>query len=211
MVRRRISFFVFCFAVFCVGDTGANELGGNTSWQFRTPAERQVALGTVELINRYNNGYFQQWNNNYTYNTYNSTSSVVNGDQTNCSLSSSALGNSGSTSGYASTSSPSITSNPNAAASAVGNQASGTSAGGVGTTASPLNAVQDSYRSPVAAGVSGTVSNAGAGQLGAGGSSSSQILNSAQSVSQSPSVSNVAGSSACSGVLSGRRSGNRSR
>ena len=198
-----------CLAA-AAGDAPANELGGNTSWQFRTPADRQVSIGTVDLINRYNGNYYQQWNNSYTYNTYNSSSSVVNGDQTNCSLSSSATGNSGSTSGYASTSSPSILSNPSTGATATGNQTSGSSAGSAGTTTAPLNSVQDSYGSPVGAAVTGTVSSAGAGQLNAGSSSSSQILNSTQSATNSPSVSNVAGSSACAGV-GGRRSSSRSR
>jgi hypothetical protein len=189
----------------------ANELGGNTSWQFRTPADRSVSLGTVDLINRYRGNYFQQWNNNYTYNTYNSSSSVVQGDQTNCSLSSSATGNSGSTSGYASTSSPSILSNPSTGATAAGNQTTGSSAGGTGTMTAPLNSIQDSFGSPVGAAVTGTVSSAGVGQLNSGSSSSSQILNSTQSATSSPSVSNVSGSSACSGVGATRRSSSRSR
>lgn len=197
-------------AAAAAGDAAANELGGNTSWQFRTPADRQVSIGTVDLINRYNGNYYQQWNNSYTYNTYNSSSSVVNGDQTNCSLSSSATGNSGSTSGYASTSSPSILSNPSTGATAAGNQTSGSSAGSAGTTTAPLNSVQDSYGSPVGAAVTGTVSSAGVGQLNSGSSSSSQILNSTQSATSSPSVSNVSGSSACAGV-GGRRSSSRSR
>ncbi|WP_431303420.1 hypothetical protein [Sediminicoccus sp. BL-A-41-H5] len=196
--------------VAAAGGAVANELGGNTSWQFRTPADRQVSLGTVDLINRYRGNYFQQWNNSYTYNTYNSTSSVVNGDQTNCSLNSSAIGNSGSTSGYASTSSPSILSNPSTGATAAGNQTSGSSAGGLGTMTAPLNSVQDSYGSPVGAAVTGTVSSAGVGQLNSGSSSSSQILNSTQNATSSPSVSNVSGSSACAGV-GVRRSSSRSR
>lgn len=211
--RKLIVAGLLVFGCLLTGMGGAvgNELGGNTSWQFRTPADRQVSLGTVDLINRYRGNYFQQWNNSYTYNTYNSTSSVLNGDQINCSLSSNATGNSGSTSGYASTSSPSVLSSPSTAATAAGNQTSGSSGGSSGTSAGPLNSVQDSYGSPVNAGVTGTSSSAGVGQLNSGRSSSSQVLNSTQSALNSPSVASVAGSSACAGIGGAGRSSGRSR
>ncbi len=196
------------FAVLIAGVAGvggglssvhANELGGNTGYQFITPSDRSVAIGAADLMGKYGGGYYQQWQNNYTYNTYNSTSSVINGNQVNCSLSSSATGNSGSTSGYASTASPSVSSTPSVSSYAAGNQASGSTAGSTGTLAAPLNSVQGAYGSPVGSAVTGTVSSAGVGQLNSGFSSSTQALNTNQSATNSPATSAVANSSACSG------------
>lgn len=181
----------------------ANELGGNISWQFRTAADRAANVAVVDLMGRQNGGFYNQWNNNYTYNTYNSTVTTTNigGNQVNCNLANTATGNAGTTSGYAATASPSVSSAPSTSASALGNSASGATAGGSGTLAAPLNSVQDSYLSPVGASVMGTVSSAGVGQLNSGTSTSSQVLNSSQANSGSNTSASTANSSACSGAV----------
>jgi hypothetical protein len=189
----------------------ANEPGSNLGWQFMGPAARSVGVSTLDLMSRQNGGYFNQWQNNYTYNTDNSTTTVYGGGQTNCTLSTTAIGNTGSPTGYSSTASPSVASSPSTSAYAAGNQASGSTTGGGGNLTAPLNTVQDSYGSPVGASVSGAVSSAGVGQLNSGTSTSSQILNNNQSNTASPTSSSVANSSACSGTVGQTMSGSRRR
>lgn len=198
----------------CVALTSAasaNEPGSNLGWQFPGAAARSVGVSTLDLMQRHNGGYYNQWQNNYTYNTDNSVTSIYGGGQVNCTLTTTSTGNSGSPTGYASTASPSVTSTPSTSSYAAGNQASGTTTGAGGTLTAPLNTVQDSYRSPVGASVSGTVSSAGVGQLDSGVSTSSQILNNNQSNTSSPTSSSVANSSACSGQVGTTRTGSRAR
>jgi hypothetical protein len=185
--------------------SAANEIGGNLGWGFRGTADRSVAVSSEDMRQRHNGSYYQQWNVNNTYNTYNSSSSVINGNQTNCTLSAAATGNQGTTSSYASTASPAVTSTPQTSAYATGNQSNGSYSGAGGTLTAPLNSVQDSYGSPVGSGVTGTVSSAGVGQLSSGLTSSSQVLNSNQGSTGSPTVATVSRSSACSGSVGGQQ------
>lgn len=179
---------------------GANEFGGNTSWAAPAAADVANQEAISNMLQDRAGGYYKQWNNSQTYNSYNTTATNIAGNQVNCTLSSSAVGNSGSTSGYASTSSPTVTSTPTTGAYSTGNSTAGSASGGSGTTASPLNSNQANYGSPVASSVTGTVSSAGVGSLSAGGSTSTQVLNSTQSNASSPQVSSISNSSACSGV-----------
>jgi hypothetical protein len=185
--------------------SAANEIGGNLGWGFRNSTDRSVAITSEDIRQRRNGSYYQQWNTTNNYNTYNSTSSVINGNQTNCNLSAAATGNQGTTSSYASTASPTVTSTPQTSAYATGNQANGTYSGAGGTLTAPLNSVQDSYGSPVGSGVTGTVSSAGVGQLSSGLTSSSQVLNSNQGSTGSPTVATVTRSSACAGSAAGQQ------
>jgi len=189
----------------------ANEIGGNLGWGFRSGGDRSVGIAAEDMRQRHNGSYYQQWTTNNTYNTYNSTSSVVNGNQTSCNLSAAATGNQGTTSSYASTASPTVTSTPQTSAYATGNQSNGSYSGAGGTLTAPLNSVQDSYGSPVGSGVTGTVSSAGVGQLSSGGTSSSQVLNSNQGSTGSPTLATVTRSSACAGTASGGGSGRQTR
>lgn len=189
----------------------ANEPGSNLGWQFQGAAARSVGVSTLDLMSRQSGGYYNQWQNNYTYNTDNSTTTVFGGGQTNCSLATTATGNSGSPTGYSSNASPSIASSPSTSAYAAGNQASGSTTGTGGNLTAPLNTVQDSYGSPVGASVSGTVSSAGVGQLNSGTSTSSQILNNNQSNTASPTSASVSSSSACSGTVGQTITGSRRR
>eukprot|EP01037_Dinobryon_pediforme_P001371 gene1371-1390_t len=203
LVHRRAATLAAATALsFALPSAGqANELGGNSGYQFQSAQERSVAAANADLVQKYGGGYYQQWHttNNYTYNTNNTSTSVINGNQVNCTLSSSATGNAGTTSGYASTASPQVSSAPGVSSSALGNSSSGATSGSSGTLAAPLNSVQSSYGSPVGSAVTGTVSSAGVGQLSTGYSSSTQALNSNQSATASPSTSLISNSSACSG------------
>lgn len=183
----------------------ANEIGGNLGWGFRNGTERAVAVTSEDIRLRHNGSYYQQWNTSNTYNTYNTTSSVVNGPQTNCTLSAAATGNQGTTSSYASTASPTVTSTPQTSAYAAGNQSNGSYSVDGRTLTVPLNSVQDSTSSPVGSSVTGTASSAGVGQFSSGLTSSSQVLNSSQGSTGSPTSANVSRSSACTGSAAGQQ------
>ena len=204
---RAVVVLAGCFAL--TPAASANEPGSNLGWQFQGAAARSVGVSTLDLMSRQNGGYYKQWQN--TYNTDNWTTTIFGGGQTNCTLSTSSIGNTGSPTGYSSNASPSVASSPSTSAYAAGNQSSGTTTGAGGTLTAPLNTVQDSYRSPVGASVSGTVSSAGVGRLNSGTSTSSQVLNNNQSNTSSPTSSSVSNSSACSGQVGQTRSGARAR
>jgi len=206
---REVVVFAGCLAL--TPAASANEPGSNLGWQFQGAAARSVGVSTLDLMSRQNGGYYNQWQNTYNNNTDNSTTTIFGGGQTNCTLSTTSIGNTGSPTGYSSTASPSVASSPSTSAYAAGNQSSGTTTGAGGTLTAPLNTVQDSYGSPVGASVSGTVSSAGVGQLNSGTSTSSQVLNNNQSNTSSPTSSSVSNSSACSGQVGQTRAGARAR
>ena len=90
-----------------LGAASANQFGGNSGWSAPTNADLSSQGGVQSMIQQKAGGGY-----NYNYTTTNTTTTTIMGNQTNCSLSSSATGNSGTTSGYASTSSPSVSSTP---------------------------------------------------------------------------------------------------
>lgn len=170
----------------------ANEIGGNFAWQFRTPAERAVALQTLDLLARQRAGAFRQ-ESYFFQNTY------VAGDQVNCSVAANAVGNTGTTTSSGSASSPSVGNTPSIFAQATGSSvaAQGFPAAGGGSLSAPLNSTQSNVSSPQSAGVTGTTSSVGVNGLSASSGQVTQALNSTQANTGSPQNASVAGSTAC--------------
>lgn len=170
---------------------GANEIGGNYAWQFRSVGERTLSLQQLDLMMRRNAGGYNSFYNS-THNTY------VAGDQVNCSVSATAAGNTGTSSASGSSSSPTIGNTPSILAQATGSSlaSQGWPSGGA---VAPLNATQGNTSSPQSASVSGTTSSLGVSNLQSSGGVLTQALNSTQANTNSPQTATVAGSTACAG------------
>ena len=101
----------------------ANGLGENVPWQFPSAGEIATRAGIADLMEKKRSGYYGPANNNTVNNTYIDR-------QTNCSVSSSALGNSGSNGVSAATSSPTVTNGATSSALTTGNSTSNLLGGG---------------------------------------------------------------------------------
>ncbi|WP_304808106.1 hypothetical protein [Falsiroseomonas sp.] len=169
----------------------ANEIGGNHAWQYRSVADRALALQQLDMMMRRNAGGYNNFYNS-THNTY------VAGDQVNCSLAATAAGNTGTTSASGSASSPTIGNTPSILAQATGSSlaSQGWPSGGA---IAPLNATQSNTTSPQSAAVSGTTSRLDVASLQSTGGVMTQALNSAQTNTNSPQTAAVSGSSVCAG------------
>lgn len=168
---------------------GANEIGGNFAWQFRSAADRAVGAQALDMMLRREAGGYgpASLTQNYTTN--------FAGDQVNCSVNATALGNSGSAGTTGAASSPALGNTPSIFAQATGSSLA--SQGLTGSLASPLNATQTNTTSPQSAAVTGTTSQLTANQLQAQGGTLTQALNLTQGNTASPQTANVNNSTAC--------------
>lgn len=169
----------------------ANEIGGNYAWQFRSVTERALSLQQLDMIERRAAGGFGP--SSHTYNTY------INGDQVNCSVSSQAVGNTGTTGVTGASSSPGLANTPSIFAQATGSSVAsqGFPSAGGGTLSSPLNSSQSNSASPQSASVSSTTSAlTSTGMNSSGGTLTQSVMNS-QGNTSSPQTAAVYGSSAC--------------
>lgn len=176
-------------AVLAARPLAANEIGGNFAWQFRTASDRAVAAQALDMMLRREAGGYgpASLTQNYTTN--------FAGDQVNCSVGASAIGNSGSAGTTGAASSPSLGNTPSIFAQATGSSVA--SQGLSGSLSSPLNSTQTNTSSPQSAAVAGTTSQLTANQLQAQGGTLTQALNLTQGNSASPQVATVNGSTAC--------------
>lgn len=200
---KKYSPVYICASIACICSAilalpvGANEIGGNYSWQFRSPAESAVRAQALELQLRRRGGGFNSY---YYQNTY------VAGDLVNCSVSANATGNTGNTSASGASSSPSVGNTPSIFAQATGSSVAsqGFPSAGGGSLSSPLNSTQTNSSSPQSAAVSGTTSSVGVTGLQAQGGHLQQALNSTQTNTSSPQTASISGSTACSRAGSSR-------
>lgn len=184
--------------VSAISGAASNEIAGNYAWQFRSVADRALALATLEAMARRAAGGYGT-SNNY-YNTY------INGDQVNCSVQAQAVGNSGTTGVTGAASSPALANTPNIFAQATGSSlaAQGFPSAGGGTLNTPLNSTQTNNSSPQSASVSATTSALnGSGMNASNGRLSQSVLNS-QGNASSPQTATVNGSTACARAGSAR-------
>jgi hypothetical protein len=180
----------------------ANGYGENTSWQFETTADKANKALLEDLILRKKNGYYDSFRATYNYTTNNYID-----HQTNCTVSASAAGNSGSNAVSGQASSPGVDNSSSTGANATGNSSSngyasqGPSGVVLGPDGSPapngsVDNQQDNSGTQTA-GVSDSSTSASTGPINASGGRNDQALNSDQSNSGSQSV-NLSGSTACS-------------
>lgn len=180
------------------GGAAANEIGGNYAWQFRSVADRALALAQLEAMARRAAGGYGS-SNNY-YNTY------INGDQVNCSVSAQAVGNSGTTGVTGAASSPALANTPNIFAQATGSSvaAQGFPSAGGGSLNAPLNSTQTNNSSPQSASVSATTSALNSSGMNASNGRLSQSVLNTQGNTSSPQTATVNGSTACARAGSSR-------
>jgi hypothetical protein len=171
----------------------ANNIGENAAWGFETTQERTLKATNLDLVERKKAGYYDSIKTIITNTTY-----IQN--QTNCSVSASTVGNSGSNGMTSYTSSPVVSGSATTSAGTTANGASNSALGASGlySAASGLSNSQSNSGS-LTSGVSGAITSGTTGNVGANGGQSSQVLNSAQTSSGTLTAS-VLGSTACSGL-----------
>lgn len=161
----------------------------NRPWQFLNPSERSVRAGQLDLMLRYQRGFYRA----PIYNIDNTTN--VAGDQYNCTVSATTSANSAFASTSGSSGAPTVlnaptvdaTTNGNAADLALGTPLSGSASASNSQTVG--GSTLSSNANPSIGGVSGTI---------AGSTNSlSQATSNAQSVLNSPLTATVTGSNAC--------------
>ena len=171
---------VLCASVFGVSSAFANGYGEDQSWQFQTSADMANLAAVQSLIQQKQHHMFQPAS---TSNLYNTTTTIQH--QTNCSVTSTAVGNTG-TNGMSGNSSSSL----GATASSTGNLSTSTLSGQTATgaggtlTSTPTNSGQIGS---TAAG--NTTSSSASGNL-------SQALNSSQT-NNAGQTSTQTGNTAC--------------
>lgn len=198
----------------------ANGYGESAPWQFETPGARAVNAAVLDLIEKKRGGYYDSFKST----NYNTSNTYIR-QQTNCTVASSASGNSGSNGVSAATSSPTVTNGASTSSGTTGNGATSTlgagdpfgtvgalglygtgTSGATGNWATGLGpgvtgSVQTSQSnagSILASGVSGSSTTSASGAIGANGGFTSQALNSAQT-NNGAQTSSVNGSTACAG------------
>lgn len=171
--------------------SSANEIGGNYAWQFRSATDRALSLQQLEMIQRRAAGGYGP--SSHTYNTF------INGDQVNCSVSSQAVGNTGTTGVTGASSSPALANTPSIFAQSTGSSVAsqGFPSAGGGTLASPLNSTQTNTSSPQSASVSSTSSALNSTGMNSSGGTLTQSVMSSQGNTSSPQTASVLGSTAC--------------
>lgn len=210
-VVRLPVFLVVGIAVgLCAGPALANGWLESRPWQFDTSADKANKAAVTDLIERKKGGYYDSWKTK-TYNTYNTTNSTVIESQVNCSVTSTAVGNTGSNGMDASASSPNINNTANTSSSTNANTASNgintTSPSGVvidNNQADPNNNISNSQSNSGSLGssVNDSATGAASGPVSANGGTTNQVLNSSQTNSGNQAAS-VAGSTACKLVSTG--------
>lgn len=171
----------------------ANNIGENNAWGFETTQERTTRQTNLDLSERKKGGYYDSFQTNVTNNTY-----IQN--QTNCSLSASSVGNSGSNGMSAYASSPTVSGSASTSAGSTANGATNSTLGATGlyTLGTGLTSNQSNSGS-LTSGVSSSITSGTTGSVAASGGRSSQVLNSQQN-SSGVLTASVSGSSACAGV-----------
>ena len=172
--------------------------GFSSSYQFRSDNDRAVRAGVVDLMERKAAGQFQAP-------VFNSTTTTnIAGDQVNCDVVATTIGNSGGSVIEGTAGAPSVLNSPNVNAGATGNLAGGEaggalSAGGEGGGGSNVvNTSQDVNGSSQTSSV-GTAEQGGVtGNVGGSRSSLEQVSRNEQDFNSSALNSSIAGSSACS-------------
>jgi hypothetical protein len=170
--------------------------GFSSTYEFRSESDRAVRAGVLDLMERKAAGMFQAPIYNSTYTTN------IAGDQINCDVVATTIGNSGSSMVDGQSGAPSVLNSPNVGADATGNLTGGEPVG-------PLNAGSDggsnSIQTDQQVAGSTLTSSVGTADVGGvtgdvGGSRSSleQESSNEQSIAASPLNSSVTGSSACS-------------
>jgi len=104
MIRHVAPTAIFILGLSYAGAALANGLFENRPWQFETPSERIANIGTVDLIEKKKGGFYDSFDINTTINNENTT--IIEGDQINCTNASTATGNANSGEAGATVSSP---------------------------------------------------------------------------------------------------------
>ncbi|MBI1181289.1 MAG: hypothetical protein GC201_12085 [Alphaproteobacteria bacterium] len=204
-----------CAAVtLAIGATAAYANGflENRPWQFDTANDKIAKASMTDLIEKKKGGYYDGFQTNIN-NTY---STNIAGDQINCNLTASAIGNTGANSVSSHASSPSVDLPGSIGADATGNvsttSANGkdpyTSTGGsqsgsggqssaVGQAGQLTNTSQGNTDSPQQASVDNSSISSSADNMNTSGGTSDVALNSDMSNSDSPQSASVDNSEAC--------------
>jgi hypothetical protein len=170
--------------------------GFSSAWQFRSANDRAVRAGTVDLIERKQAGQYQA----PVYNVTNTTN--VAGDQINCDVVATTVGNTGNAMNTGQSGAPSVLNSPSVTSTATGNTSAGDAGGplnggGSGGTnsVSTTQGVTDSTQSSNV----GTTDLGGvSGSVGGSQSDLTQSADNAQSIRSSPLNATIADSAACS-------------
>lgn len=169
--------------------------GFGSSWQFRSANDRAVRSGVVDLMERKEAGQFQA----PIYNVNNTTN--IAGDQINCDVASTTIGNSGAASSEGRSGAPSVLNSPEVQSLSSGNMAGGESGGplnasGVSGT-NTIDTTQGVYDSTQTSSVGEAQQGGVTGDVGGSTSSLEQQSYNDQSINSSPLNSRVSDSSAC--------------
>jgi len=209
-VRLPVFLAVGIAASLYVGPAQANGWLESRPWQFDTSADKANKAAVTDLIERKKGGYYDSWKTK-VYNTNNTTNNTVIESQVNCSVTSTAVGNTGSNGMDASASSPNISNSANTSSSTNANTASNginaTSPSGIvidNNQADPSNNISNSQSNSGSLGssVNDSATGAASGPVSANGGTTNQVLNSAQTNTGNQAAS-IADSTACKLVSTG--------
>lgn len=170
--------------------------GFGASYAHRSENDRAVRAGVVDLIERKKAGLYQA----PIYNVTNSTN--IAGDQINCDIAATTIGNTGSSSNQGESGAPSVLNSPQVTSASTGNIAGGeaggplNAGGSVGSNA--INTQQGVDGSSQTSSVGSSEQGGVTGDVGDSTSNLSQDAHNTQTVDGSPLNSSIAGSSACS-------------
>ncbi|MGJ8605454.1 MAG: hypothetical protein ACSHXH_15135 [Marivita sp.] len=167
--------------------------GFSSSFQFRSDNDRAVKSGVVDLIERKKAGMFQAPN----FNSTNTTN--IAGDQINCDVVSTTIGNSGSAMTEGSSGAPSVLNSPEVKVASNGNVSGAEEDGPLNYSggSNSINTTQDVDGSALSATLEGSKQDGVSGDVGGSISSLSQDSENDQSVNSSPLNSTIADSRAC--------------
>ena len=192
------NFYIFLASLLAAAPTATFSQGFgpgfSPSYQFRSDNDRAVKSGVVDLIEKKKAGMYQAP-------IYNSTTTTnVAGDQINCDLAATTIGNSGSAIADGNSGAPTVLNSPNVQAASAGNQSGREEGGALNSSGgnNTINTSQDVSGLTQASNVGSSTQGGVAGEVGGSSSSLSQESENDQSIAGSPLNSNVAGSSACS-------------
>lgn len=166
-----------------------------SAYTHRSESDRAVRSGVVDLIERKAAGLYQAPN----YNVSNSTN--IAGDQINCDVVATTIGNTGNSSNMGESGAPNVLNSPQVTAASSGNIAGGeaggplNAGGGVGSNA--INTQQGVDGSDQTSSVGSNEQGGVTGDVGDSASNLSQNAQNTQTLDGSPLNSSIAGSSAC--------------
>lgn len=172
--------------------------GENRNWQFRSPVERSVRIGELDLLRRNQGGFYNFAPPVSNYDITTDARTFVAGDYYSCVVSATASANTGVATASGASGAPTVLNTPNVGSAATGNTSTTEAAtplnGGtstVGTTQGNSGSTQNSsVLNSNAGGVTGTV--------GGSSTSVSQVPSNTQSALNSPQTASINGSTACS-------------